>query len=696
MVGFAGFPLVVEDRLLGVMAMFSQRPFPDNVLDALGTVANSIALGIERSRTEAERDELLRRLTMQVERMPLAYLLLDRENRVQDWNPCAEEMFGYTKREMMGRNPFDDIVAESARDKARDVLERLLSGDMTAHSVNENRTKDGRIITCEWLNTPFFGPDGKVSGIFALARDVTERQRLLDKVRQAQQRLESVVTSSPAVLYTLEGADARSLVLTWISGNVQEMMGYTLEQVMRPEWWQERVHADDLARVFAEIAGELLTRGRLAQEYRFLHRSGEYRWVRSEMRRLSGGPIEVVGSWSDITERKKLEEQFRQAQKMEAIGQLAGGVAHDFNNLLTVISGYSEILLGSSGIEEGKKGLIREIGKAGERAASLTRQLLAFSRKQILEPRALDLNALIRDEEKMLRRLIGEDVTLATALDPALKRVKADPGQLEQVIMNLVVNARDAMPQGGRLTIETKSADLDGEYAKTHPRISAGRYVMLAVSDSGVGMTPEVKARIFEPFFTTKGMGKGTGLGLATVYGIVEQSGGHIDVYSEPGHGTSFKIFLPPVEEQRPSERPANGAMAMPEGSETILVVEDEDAVRAIALHSLQSCGYNVLEASDGKQALQRCEKHPGRIDLIVTDVVMPEMPGRLFVEHLAKTRPETKVLYMSGYTDDAVIRHGILQADTAFLQKPFTPQGLAKKVREVLDHLEGSGPKRR
>jgi PAS domain S-box-containing protein len=386
-----------------------------------------------------------------------------------------------------------------------------------------------------------------------------------------------------------------------------------------------------------------------------------------------------------VTERRSIEEQLRQAQKMEAIGQLAGGVAHDFNNLLTVISGYSDILITGGQLDEGKKALVREISKAGDRAASLTRQLLAFSRRTVLAPRMLDLNALVSDHEKMLRRLIGEDVTLTARLDPLVKCVKADAGQLEQVILNLAVNARDAMPQGGELTIETDNVELDETYAQTHPDVNPGPYVLLAVRDTGCGMTAEVMARIFEPFFTTKGPGKGTGLGLATVYGIVKQSGGHIAVSSEPNRGTTFKIYLPAFE-ARPSGKSFPGIQPMPKGSETILLVEDEDAVRAIARHTLESCGYRALEASNGADALRRCTQHQARIDLIVTDVVMPGMAGRPLIERLKGLWPDIKVLYMSGYTDDAVIRHGVLQAQAAFLQKPFAPHALATKVREVLD----------
>jgi PAS domain S-box-containing protein len=520
-----------------------------------------------------------------------------------------------------------------------------------------------------------------------LELEVAERKRLEDQFRQAQQRLQQVVTSSPAVLYTLalEGDDFR---LSWISESVREMMGYSIEEVFRPRWWNERVHPEDLQRASDELQKDLFAHGRLAQEYRFRHADGKYRWVRSELRLLrdaAGDPAEVVGSWSDITERKQLEDQFRQAQKMEAVGRLAGGVAHDFNNLLTVINGYGEILLSRLPAGDPSRELIREIVAAGDRATGLTRQLLAFSRKAILEPKILDLRALVADVDKMLRRILGEDIQLAITVDPEVGAVKADPGQVEQVILNLVVNARDAMPRGGRLTIEVGNAALDATYAREHPEVRPGPHVLLAVSDTGCGMDQATMARVFEPFFSTKGE-NGTGLGLATVHGIVKQSGGHVAVYSEAGHGTTFKVYLPRVDQRPTAGKSHQGRAEMPRGGETVLLVEDEDGVRSLTRHILKGCGYAILEARDGVEALRVAEQHPGRIDLLVTDVVLPRMGGRAVAERLATLHPGVKVLFVSGYTDDAVVRHGILEAEVAFLQKPFSPAALAVKVREVLD----------
>ena len=401
--------------------------------------------------------------------------------------------------------------------------------------------------------------------------------------------------------------------------------------------------------------------------------------------RGAGGEMEYYETFvRDVTEQRQLEGQLLHAQKMEAVGRLAGGVAHDFNNLLTVIMSYGDMLLEDLPRDAPYREDVAEIRKAAIAASALTRQLLAFSRQQVLEPRVLDVNAVLAGTEQLLTRLIGEDVHLTISLATTVGLVKVDPGQLEQIIMNLAVNARDAMPQGGRLTIETGNAEMDETYVRGHPLAHAGRYVMLAVSDTGIGMDAETQARIFEPFFTTKQVGKGTGLGLATVYGIVKQSGGFIWVYSEPGHGTTFKIYLPQVDEpESPAAAPVPPAVG---GSETVLVVEDVAAVRAVAREMLERRGYTVLEAPDGATALRLAGKHRGEIHLLLTDVVMPGGSGRALADQLLGLRPTMKVLYMSGYTDDAVVRHGILQEGIAYLQKPFTPENLARKVRAALD----------
>jgi len=398
-------------------------------------------------------------------------------------------------------------------------------------------------------------------------------------------------------------------------------------------------------------------------------------------------PQYFISIVEDIDERKHLEDQLRHSQKMEAVGQLAGGVAHDFNNLLTAILGYCNLMLEELPREDPVRADLEEIRAAGERAAALTRQLLAFSRRQMLQPQIVDINTIVQQLEKLLRRLISEDVELVTALGPSLLPVRVDPASVEQILVNLAVNARDAMPLGGRLTIETANVELDDAYALAHVTVTAGDYEMLALTDTGQGMDDATRLRVFEPFFTTKEQGKGTGLGLATVYGMVKQSGGYIWVYSEPGRGTSFKVYYPHAEQRVAAqpEHPGRRHTDDTHGWETVLLVEDEDAVRALAREVLRRHGYAVLEARHGVDAVRAAERHTDDIHLMVTDVVMPHMSGRDLAERLSTVRPKMKVLFMSGYTDHAVM-HRDVTPGAAFIQKPFTPEAFARKVRTVLD----------
>ena len=452
------------------------------------------------------------------------------------------------------------------------------------------------------------------------------------------------------------------------------------------------IHPDDRAAAKVGMERAIRERTDLVNEFRTIWPDGTVHWIAGRARLVSdegGSPTRITGVGMDIGGRKSLEEQLRQAQKMEAVGQLAGGVAHDFNNLLTVIHGYAELLLPTFNEDDLRQADVQEIVKAADRAAGLTQQLLAFSRKQVLQPTLLDVNSLVIKTSKMLRRLIGEDIELVTKLALAPAPVRADAGQLEQILMNLVVNARDAMPQGGRVSIETATVVLDESYAMQQVAIRPGPYVMLAVTDTGIGMDEQTKHRIFEPFFTTKERGRGTGLGLATVYGIVKQSGGYIWVYSGPGRGSTFKVYLPRADGAATVERPVVGAQNAPGGSETILLVEDEQAVRFLVRVLLERAGYHVLDAADPRHAEDLFRQHVDRIDLLVTDVIMPGSSGLSLFARLSADTPHLKVLFMSGYsgyTDNAIVHDASLPSDTAFLHKPFTAEGLLGMVREALD----------
>jgi PAS domain S-box-containing protein len=518
--------------------------------------------------------------------------------------------------------------------------------------------------------------------------DVTAAGEAEDLLRQTERQYRGIAEE------TLQGiAVQQGWRVQYVNPAFLRMFGYARPEEVLGRTWEAFVTPEEVpalrARLEACARGEFVS---LHPGWQGLRRDGTRLWVESVCSQFTwhGRPA-VLSFLIDITERKRLEEQFRQAQKMEAIGQLAGGVAHDFNNLLTVINGYSELLLGNLPGSDPNRRLVDEMKRAGERAASLTRQLLVFSRKQIVVNGVLDLNTQVRDLEKLLRRMIGEDIDLATRLH-ATRPVLADAGRLDQILLNLAVNARDAMPQGGKLTIETHDVELDESYTRLRPSVPPGRYVLLAMSDTGCGMSPDVQSHLFEPFFTTKGPGKGTGLGLATVYGIVKQSGGHIHFYSEPDKGATFKIYLPPAEAETPRRPTFPGPSAAPRGTETVLVVEDEDAVRLLVYHVLEDSGYRVLEANAGREALRICVDAEEPIHLLITDVVMPEMGGQQLAKTARGIHRHLRVLYLSGYPDDAVTRHGVLHEKVHFLQKPFTASVLRFKVREVLDETSGEG----
>ncbi len=612
-------------------------------------------------------------------------LLLDAQGNIHEHSTSVQTVLGFTPEELGGRSIRDFIHAEDV--PAFEWFFEQLHASPAHPATLELRClrRDGswcplQVVGRNLLHLP------QVAAIVLHAQDLSPQRQLDDAMRQSEDRFRRAFAHAPIGLAvaTPQGQFLQvNPAYAAITGYTEtDLLAHDLLAITHPE--DREIERQMLARLLAaEVPAFTL-------EQRYVRKSGSTVWVRNSLSLVhdpQGRPERLVVLVQNITEQRRLEEQYRQSQKMEAIGRLAGGVAHDFNNLLTVITGYGQIVLERLPPTDPARELISEITKAGDRAAALTRQLLVFSRRQMITPRILDLNAVITDAGMMLRRLIGEDVELVYASDAGIWPVKADAGQIEQALMNLVVNARDALPHGGKITVETRNVHLDEHFAQGRSDVQPGAYVLLAVSDNGTGMTPDVKAHLFEPFFTTKEPGKGTGLGLATVYGIVKQAGGHIDVYSEPGLGTTFKLYFPRCDEgRRASGKSQHGLGLMPRGHETILLVEDEETVRALSRHILLDCGYQVLEAHQGEEAIRLASEHTGQIDLLVTDVVMPRLGGRAVADQLKQLHPQLKVLYLSGYTDDAVVRHGVLEQDVPFLQKPFTPAALAQRVREVLD----------
>ena len=650
--------------------------------DAVGTVSHFLAIQediTERKQAEQsirDREERFRQLADNIKEV---FFVMDAQYRETLYiSPAYETIWGRSCRSLY-ENPQAFLEPVAPEDQARlfASIARIQQGEDPGEIEYRVVRPDGEVRWVLGHAVPIRDEHGGVYRISGVALDITERRRAEEALRESEERFRKLAEASfDAIAVSADG------LVREANRGFLEMFGYSLEEVIqRPvtDFVAEESREDLRSRVANGVEGtyELVGRRKDGHSLRLE--------ATTRIHTVDGRPARIT-ALRDMTEKRALEEQFQQAQKMEAVGRLAGGVAHDFNNLLTVIMSYSDLLLQDFGTNDPRRDDLEQVQKAAAAAAALTRQLLAFSRQQVIEPRLLALEDVVAGAAKMLTRVIGEDIELVTVLRKEPSTVRIDPGQLEQVIMNLAVNARDAMPTGGRLTIETTQVDLDDTYARMHWPATPGQFAMLAVSDNGVGMDEPTRARIFEPFFTTKEPGKGTGLGLATVYGIVQQSGGFIWVYSEPGSGATFKIYLPLVDQEAGlNEYPATARAGL-RGMETVLLAEDASAVRAVVRQTLERHGYTVLEAPNGKAALDLAAKQADRIDLLLTDVVMPEMSGRRLAERFTALRPGVKVLYMSGYTDDAVLRHGVLGPGVAYLQKPFSPDVLAGKVREVLD----------
>jgi PAS domain S-box-containing protein len=659
------------------------RPFDERDTEMLTGLAAAAAVALENARIIEEHeaaDEALRqseeRYRRLVEASPDA-ISVQSGGLIVYANDAAVRLLGAKRAEEVVGRPVLDFIHPDSQKVSLNRMDGLSEGRGKASLITETfRRIDGSPVAVEVVSIGLiYNGQPAVQAVF---RDISERVRSEEALRASETQFRAVFDGAVDAMFILDEGwrytDCNPAASRMTGRPREDIVGRTVGDFSHPEHGQEL-----LTSVQAAAAGPPHT--------------GRIQYVRPDRRRieleytvksnfLPGRHLLVA---RDVTEQVRLEAQFRQAQKMEAVGRLAGGVAHDFNNLLTVISGYSQIALGQLNEIDPLRGYIQEINRAGDRAATLTRQLLAFSRKQVLTPAIVSLNRVITDMTDMVRRLIGEDIELVTKLAPDLPQVKVDAGQMEQVIMNLAVNARDAMPEGGRLTIETAVAELGDSVGRRRIEVPPGRYLMLAVSDTGCGMDAETLSHIFEPFFTTKGQSKGTGLGLSTVYGIVKQSGGDIWVYSEPARGSVFKIYLPvasAAEAEPAPEQPAR----VERGSETVLLVEDEAGVRDLIAQILKGAGYRVLAAANGGEALLICERFNGQIHLLLTDIVMPGMSGRDLARRLKELRPDLRVLHMSGYTDGTVSEYSGAEAGAAFIQKPFTPHSLARKVREALD----------
>jgi PAS domain S-box-containing protein len=662
--------------------------------DVDGKIIGIIGLGSDLTERRLAEEELSRSRELYrvvVENSHDMVAVLDPMGRFVFASPSYERALGYGPEELVDVSPIS-LVHPSDVQRASDSLRQAVTGKGAAVVELRMRHKRGSWVFVEGTTTSVVDENGQLQSILMSFRDISERRIAEEELREAEARYRLLVEQLPLITYINVPGEAGRWV--YLSPQLEDMLGYTpADWTSDFQSYLDAVHPDDRERVAAERAASG-GKGRISLEYRLVSADGRTVWVRDEavvVRDLSGKPLYVQGYLLDISverdaesERRRLEAQLLHSQKMEAIGRLAGGIAHDFNNLLTAITGYSDLIVTELDPASSIARDAEEIKRAAEQAAAMTQQLLAFSRRQVLQPSLLDPNEVIEHMEKMLRRLIGENIELVTELDPEIAPIRSDRSQVEQVIMNLVVNARDAISRGGKITIETANVGLDSS-AAARVGLPAGDYVMAVVSDTGHGMDEETISHIFEPFFTTKEQGEGTGLGLATVHGIVEQSSGSIEVSSKAGKGSIFRVYLPVAKEKEEAgSAPILAGEA--QGSETLLLVEDEEMVRQLVGRVLRDHGYEVFEAPSGEEALELSDSLEESIDLLVTDVVMPGMSGRELAEILTVSRPSTRVLFMSGYTDESIVRDGVFGGEAEFIGKPFTPQELAHKIRTILD----------
>jgi PAS domain S-box-containing protein len=603
---------------------------------------------------------------------------------ITDWNQAATRLYGHSAEEAIGQN-LSITVPPNLKNETTELLETVAAGKRVQQFETVRQRKDRSLIEVSFSVSPIIGPDGNIIGGSTVVHDISSRKRMEEKLRRSEERFRLVSHATKDAIWDLDIRSGK----TWRCENFWEHFGYPPRDT-EPDMagWKDLLHPEDRDRVWNGFQTALLRWAESYEvEYRFRRADDSYAVVLDRayiVYNEHGQPTRAIGAITDLSDRRELEEQFRQAQRMEAVGQLAGGVAHDFNNLLMVITTYTELASEQLRPEDKLHKNLAEVLKAAERAAALTHQLLAFSRKQVLSPRIIDVNTVIEECLKMIQRLIGEDIELNVSLGETLWAVEADAGQIVQVLMNLCVNARDAMPNGGELRIETSNISVDVKKAKERPAFVPGEYVALVVSDEGTGMTTEVQAHLFDPFFTTKESGKGTGLGLSTVYGIVKQSGGYIWVDSELGRGSSFTICLPAIQAALTPTVTQEITKAEGQG-ETVLLAEDENALRESISTYLNQHGYNVLEATDGADALRVAKEHAETIQVLITDVILPKLSGAELAREVATMSPNAMTLYISGYTDRGLVEYDPADPTVGFLQKPFALRVLLEKLGEMI-----------